>query len=127
VYDYSKLKGSFDSNCGISFTFSLDKEDEMSHYSQLTAYSVIVTILALSQIFNSIWLNCKVESYPSFANSISLITIVENMIWNSYGCLSHFFFTINLDVNIIYLYNYIEIHVSFWYTSIFIFYQLCNF
>jgi Txe/YoeB family toxin of Txe-Axe toxin-antitoxin module len=98
------INGSFISNCGFGdIYFSLESEKEDEDYSKVMIYSVFVTILAISQIFNSIWLMTKINNSQTYANSVSIITLLQNIIWNAYGCLCHFFLTINYDVSIIIL------------------------
>jgi hypothetical protein len=97
----TNIVGTFSSNCGInqiSFELELEKDDE--EYGKVMFYSIIVTGLALTQIFNTIWLTHKLSDSQTFANSISLITVLQNIVWNAYGCLCHFFLTVNYDVNI---------------------------
>jgi len=73
-------------------------EEEYEDYANVIAYSVIVCIFALAQIFNTLWLNKQVNSSNTLANSISLVTIVQNAVWNAYGCLCHFFLTVGYEV-----------------------------
>jgi hypothetical protein len=51
--------------------------------------------LALSQIFSTIWLNKKIKENNSQSKIISLFTISQNIIWNAYGSLCHFYFAVN--------------------------------
>jgi hypothetical protein len=96
----TNLIGSFSSSCGFNnFTFNLELEKEDEDYPKVMLYSVIVTFLALSQIFNTIWITLKINDSQTFANSISLITVLQNIVWNAYGCLCHFFLTVNYDVS----------------------------
>ena len=96
----TNIMGSFSSSCGFNnFTFNLDLEKEDEDYPKVMLYSVIVTCLALSQIFNTIWITLKINDSQTFANSISLITVLQNIVWNAYGCLCHFFLTVNYDVS----------------------------
>jgi hypothetical protein len=96
----TNIMGSFSSSCGFNnFTFNLELEKEDEDYPKVMLYSVIVTCLALSQIFNTIWITLKINDSQTFANSISLITVLQNIVWNAYGCLCHFFLTVNYDVS----------------------------
>ena len=92
--------GSFKSNCegmnDVTFTLSLEEEDE--DYYKVLIYSITVCTFALAQIFNTLWLTKQINSSNTLANSISLVTIVQNTVWNSYGCLCHFFLTVSYDV-----------------------------
>lgn len=98
VDDYKSLTGSFKSPCGFEFIFEVTIEEPYSDYNQIMLYSIIVSVLALFQIFNTVYLTNKVGDSTSYANSISLITIAQNIIWNTYGCLCHFFLTVNYDI-----------------------------
>jgi hypothetical protein len=55
-------------------------------------------------ILNTNMIKYKLNNSENFANGISLFTIYENIIWNSYGCLCHFFLTLNYPT---YLYYFI--------------------
>lgn len=95
----SIILGSFTSNCGfnnITFELELEKEDE--DFYKVLFYSFFVTVVACSQIFNTIWLTYKISDSQTYANAISLFTILQNIVWNAYGCLCHFFLTVNYDV-----------------------------
>jgi hypothetical protein len=110
----TNLSGSFSSNCGLNnFTFSLELEKDDEDYPKVMLYSIVVTCLALSQIFNTIWITVKISDSQTFANSISLITILQNIVWNAYGCLCHFFLTVNYDVRKIILINLIIFQFTF--------------
>ncbi len=101
-YTYiSHITGSFSSNCGFNnITFELNLEIEDEDFYKVLRYSIIVTLLAFSQIFNTIWLTYKISDSQTYANSISLFTVLQNIVWNAYGCLCHFFLTVNYDVYI---------------------------
>jgi hypothetical protein len=95
----SHILGSFNSNCGfnnITFELYLEKDDQ--DYYKVLFYSFVVSLLAGSQIFNTVWMIHKIADSQTFANSISLITVLQNIVWNAYGCLCHFFLTVNYDV-----------------------------
>ena len=99
ISNVSVILGSFQSNCGfnnITFELELEKEDE--DFYKVLIYSFFVTLLACSQIFNTIWLTYKISDSQTYANALSLITILQNIVWNAYGCLCHFFLTVNYDV-----------------------------
>lgn len=93
--------GYFASNCGIpNFSFQLEFEDPKADFPKILHYSAFITILAASQIFNTMWLMYKMGESSTIGKSISLITVLQNIIWNAYGCLSHFFLTVNFDVSL---------------------------
>lgn len=82
-------------------TFAMSIEEDYEDYGKVLAYSVTVCVFALAQVFNTLWVNRQLNSSNTLANSISLITIVQNTVWNSYGCLCHFFLTVSYDVKIL--------------------------
>lgn len=67
---YQNITGSFKSDCGLSYTFSVTIEEEYEDYGKVMVYSIVVTILALSQIFNSIWLINRISDSQSTSNSV---------------------------------------------------------
>jgi hypothetical protein len=101
------MNGSFQSNCGFgNINFTLESESQNEDYSKVMLYSIIVTLLATSQIFNTIWLTIKIANSQTYANGISMLTILQNIVWNAYGCLCHFFLTVNYDVRFILINKY---------------------
>lgn len=96
----TSFSGTFKSNCGIgNFSFKISLNYNQEDHNKVLFYSIVVTLLAFSQIFNTIWITHKVSNSQTLANSISLITVLQNIVWNAYGCLSHFFLTVNYDVS----------------------------
>ena len=61
----------------------------------VTFYSILTIIICLLIAFNTSIIQYKLKDSEGFANGISLLTIYGNIIWNSYGCLCHFFLTLN--------------------------------
>lgn len=61
-------------------------------------------------VFNTTIIQYKLKDSEGFGNGISLLTIYENIIWNSYGCLCHFFLTLNYPN---YLYQFILPTITF--------------
>jgi hypothetical protein len=96
----SHILGSFSSDCGfnnITFELQLEKDDE--DFYKVLLYSFVVSLLAASQIFNTVWMIHKISDSQTYANTISLFTVLQNIVWNAYGCLCHFFLTVNYDVH----------------------------
>lgn len=61
----------------------------------ITIYSTITVIICLIMIINTNIIQCNLKNSEALANGVSLLTIYGNIVWNSYGCLCHFFLTIN--------------------------------
>ena len=87
-----KLNGTFTSeNCDYQFKFMTNIMKEEIPFWEVTSYSIISTTISLLTMFNTIWTIIKINGSQVYGNSISLITICINIIWDAYGCLSHFF------------------------------------
>ena len=72
--------------------------DNKSFYIQnktINNYSFLITFICICVIINTHIISYSLNNSESYSNSISLITVYENIIWNSYGCLMHFYLTIN--------------------------------
>lgn len=95
--DYlNNITGRINSTCNIlEFEFVVSLEDMNIEYQVVTWYSATVSLISFFSILNTVWINLKLNDSETFARSISLITVYQNVIWNSYGCLCHFFLTIN--------------------------------
>lgn len=89
------IEGEFVSNSKLTFSFQVNLEDKYEHFWDITVYSIITCILSLTAFVNSYWTLRQLNNSAVYGNSISLITIGENIIWNAYGCLCHFFLTIS--------------------------------
>lgn len=96
--DYSLFKGSFISDCGFAnLTFNLLLANPIEDNNRIALYSVLVSFLAISQIFHSLYLTMKIANSQTYAKSLSLITLGQNIVWNAYGCLCHFFMTVKYE------------------------------
>ena len=87
-----KFNGTFTSeNCDYQFKFETELLKEEIPFWEVTIYSIISTIISLLTMFNTIWTILKINGSLVYGNSISLMTICINIIWDAYGCLCHFF------------------------------------
>ena len=94
--NYEKIVGIIHSNCFNSdIEFNVIIKDEKKDDIAISSYSCIISVVTLLSILNTLWINHKLNESQSYAKSISLCTIYQNIIWNSYGCLCHFYLTIN--------------------------------
>lgn len=93
---FNIIKGEFTSDCNLNFKFTAEIEEMYANFWIITVYSIIVSLLCICSLFNSGWMIYKLDNSVVYGNSISLITISENIIWNAYGCLCHFFLSLSL-------------------------------
>lgn len=84
-------------NCEIplEIKFATEIENPSKNNLDYVYYSLMVTLLCLTQNFSTIWLNQKIQDSTANSNAISLFSVGQNIIWNSYGCLCHFFLAVN--------------------------------
>lgn len=94
---YDIIRGEFKSD-NLNFKFTAEIEELYANYWIITFYSIIASLLCLCSLFNSSWIIYKLDTSVVYGNSISLITISENIIWNAYGCLCHFFLSLSLNI-----------------------------
>jgi len=90
-----QIKTNSDCDIPLEINFDLEKEDPLEDNFRYVLYSLLVSLLCLTQMFSTIWLNQKIIHSMTNSNSISLITVGQNTIWNAYGCLCHFFLAVN--------------------------------
>lgn len=95
--DYlNNISGRINSTCNVlEFSFMISLKNVNLENTVITSYSVLMSIICLASIINTVWINLKLNESETYAKSISLLTVYENIIWNFYGCLCHFFLTIN--------------------------------
>ena len=91
----SIMVGEFISNCNLTFSFNTEVQDEFEGFWTITTYSIIVTLVSLFSLLTTFLTIKRLNNSTVYANSISMITIGENIIWNAYGCLCHFFLCIS--------------------------------
>ena len=89
------MVGDFISNCNLTFSFNTEVQDEFEGFWTITTYSIIVTLVSLFSLLTTFLTIKRLNNSTVYANSISMITIGENIIWNAYGCLCHFFLCIS--------------------------------
>lgn len=99
IIDYNNtIRGEINSSCdesGEVIEFNITLGDFTIENGVISVYSIIMSIICILSIINTIWINNRLNGSESYANSLSLFTVYGNVIWNAYGCLCHFFLTIN--------------------------------
>ena len=102
------INGILKTKCSNSNEFNIQinikKKNPISENNNIRNYSILTVFFSLLMILNTNIIKYKLKNSANFANGISLFTIYENIIWNSYGCLCHFFLTLNYPT---YLYYFI--------------------
>jgi hypothetical protein len=97
----SQIKGTFQTgdSCLIplQLKFSLNISDNSRDLLMTCLYSFVVSLLCVSQFFSTIWLNQQIVDSFTNSNVVSLFTVGQNIVWNAYGCLCHFFLAVNND------------------------------
>ena len=79
-------------------------------FKQVKIYSILTTIICMLMVLNTIIVQYKLNNSEVIANGICFFTIYINIISNSYGCICHFFLTINYPI---YRYYFILPTISF--------------
>jgi hypothetical protein len=87
-----------DKECNLNLQFHLKTEKEEYSSSKIVLYSILASFMGLVQICNSIWLTHKITGAYSASNTISLFSVGQSIIWNTYGCLFNFVFSVQLKV-----------------------------
>ena len=99
--EISNITGSlFSRNCSefISMNFTLYKASiSKNSYLHVLLYSIITFLLGIFHIITTKLIYKKVESSLVNTNAICLLTICQNILWNSYGCYCHFFLLLNYN------------------------------
>ena len=95
----NNIEGILKSKCNneLEYDIALNIKIKNSELEKknVTFYSILTIIICLLMAFNTSIIQYKLKDSEGFANGISLLTIYGNIIWNSYGCLCHFFLTLN--------------------------------
>ena len=92
------MKGSlYSEECKVKLEFDLERHSLMSNkiHFQIALYCFISSILSLFHTFSTKLFINKIEFSDVNYNSISILTICQNLIWNSYCCYSHFYLLLN--------------------------------
>ena len=108
----------------FNIQINIKKKNSISENNNIRNYSILTIFISLLMILNTNIIKYKLKNSTNFANGISLFTIYENIIWNSYGCLCHFFLTLNypnylyyfIFPTIVYFLNFSFIDLKFLYT-----------
>ena len=92
--EISGIKGSLYSNdCKIKMEFNLEKHSNTYYklYNHIFLYCLFSAFLSLfHSICTKIFIN-KIDFSAVNHSSISIFTVCQNIIWNSYCCYSHFY------------------------------------
>ena len=92
--EISGIKGSLLSeDCKIKMEFNLEKHSMMYNkiYNHIALYCLCLSILSLLHSFSTKLFISKIDFSTVNSSSISIFTICQNIIWNSYCCYSHFY------------------------------------
>jgi hypothetical protein len=95
--NYKKdINGELNSTCKEfdKYEIKIEEKNTESESILIKSYSKMIVILCILMIINTNIVKYRLNDSEGFANGISLIIIFENIIWNSYGCLIHFFLTL---------------------------------
>ena len=102
------IKGILKTKCSnlkeFNIQINIKRKNPILENNNIRNYSILTIFISLLMILNTNMIKYKLNNSENFANGISLFTIYENIIWNSYGCLCHFFLTLNYPT---YLYYFI--------------------
>ena len=92
------IKGSlYSENCKIEMEFNLEKHSN-SYYkliNSIALYCFFSSLLSILHLFCTKLLINKIDFSAVNHSSISIFTICQNIIWNSYCCYSHFYLLLN--------------------------------
>ncbi len=95
----NNIQGTLRAKCNneleYDITLNIKIKNSEIEKQNVNFYSLLTIIICLLMAFNTSIIQYKLKDSEGFANGISLLTIYENIIWNSYGCLCHFFLTLN--------------------------------
>ena len=92
--NYKKdINGELNSTCKEfdKYEIKIEEKNTESESILIKSYSKMIVILCILMIINTNIVKYRLNDSEGFANGISLIILFENIIWNSYGCLIHFF------------------------------------
>ena len=92
------IKGSLNSqDCKIEIDFNLEGHSKTYHKisSSVVLYCLFSSLLSLLHLFTTKLLINKIDFSTVNHSSISIFTICQNIIWNSYCCYSHFYLLLN--------------------------------
>ena len=108
----NNIIGNLNSTCKFfeDYKIIINKKEYGKESKTIKIYSTIVIIICLLMIINTNIVKYKLNQSEAFANGISSLTVFSNIIWNSYGCLCHFFLTVNYQN---YLYEFIIPTITF--------------
>ena len=92
------IKGSlYSEDCQLEMEFNLEEHSKTYYkiYNSIVLYCLFSSILSLLHLFSTKLLINKIDFSAVNHSSISIFTICQNIIWNSYCCYSHFYLLLN--------------------------------
>ena len=92
------IKGSLHSeDCKIEMEFNLEEHSKAYYklFYPIILYCLFSSILSLLHSFSTKLLINKIDFSAVNHSSISIFTLCQNIIWNSYCCYSHFYLLLN--------------------------------
>ena len=92
------IKGSlFSDDCKMEMEFNLEGHSKTYYkiYYSVVLYCSFSSLLSLLHLFTTKLLINKIDFSTVNHSSISIFTICQNIIWNSYCCYSHFYLLLN--------------------------------
>lgn len=96
--EISGIKGSlYSEDCNISLEFNVEKHSNTYNklYNSIVIYCLFSSLLSIFHSFcTKLFIN-KIDFSAVNHSSISILTICQNIIWNSYCCYSHFYLLLN--------------------------------
>ena len=111
---FYNITGHLNSKCKFleDYKIIINKKENGKESKKIKIYSIIVIIICLLMIINTNIVKYKLHHSEAFANGISLLTVFNNIIWNSFGSLCHFFLTVNYPN---YLYEFMIPTITFFF------------
>ena len=92
------IKGSlYSEDCQIKMIFNLEKHSNtyFKIINSIVLYCLFLSLLSLLHLFCTKLIINKIDFSAVNHSSISIFTICQNIIWNSYCCYSHFYLLLN--------------------------------
>lgn len=75
-FSFKNLEGNYENSCGINISFKLEIFDYQAEFKKVNSYSFIITLLAILQIANTIWMTNKINDSAAFSNSVLLNKLI---------------------------------------------------
>ena len=93
---YTKIQAEIQFNelPNIIFTLTGIIYDSQEDYPKILHYSILLTLFTILQMASISHMSQQVIDYPTYADGLSVIHIIIDLVWNSFACLIHFLFAI---------------------------------